>query len=93
MSEPLQLIGKIYVGKEELAKFRSRNISSTERYNDWGQWLANKKWHGGGSYQVILRQAIVGISFEEWFGQFFKSDQFGNWFAPVFDKYDEKERC
>lgn len=69
-------------------------IGAANRYTDWGSWLEQKSWYGGAPYQEIVAAAKCGLTFQEWFSQFFKDDdKFGNWYAPVLDAYDDQLEC
>ena len=93
MSEPLQLIGRVFVDQRQLTKFRARTIGPASRYTDWGEWLATKGWYGDFSYEEIVAKSEHGKAFDEWFSRFFDDDQHGNWYAPVLDEYDQQSGC
>lgn len=100
MSEPLQLIGRIFVSREQLAHFNAHVIDSSQRYGDWGDWLGGKKWYGDSSQEEVVAGADCGKQFEDWFGMFFKehelwpgAGEFMKIFGVAFNDYDDEAGC
>lgn len=88
MSEPHQLIGRIYGDKQELIKQRSRIIKPAQIYNDWHTMNSNPEYKA--AVEFSIERAYSGKIFNELWSIYFNNSSFN---GIEIDKYNETEKC
>ena len=88
MSEPHQLIGRIYGDKQDLIKQRSRIIKPAQIYNDWNSMNSNPEYDAAVEYSI--ERAYSGKTFNELWGIYFNKSSVN---GIEIDKYNETEKC
>jgi hypothetical protein len=88
MSEPYQLIGKIYGDKKNLIKQRQTIIEPASIYKDWG--LMSNIPENSNAIAALIDRAYSGKSFNELWQIYFNKSPFN---GVEIDRYNETENC
>lgn len=88
MSEPYQLVGKIYGDKQHLIKQRSSMIAPAHIYDDWHYMSNDQRNNDAISYSIT--KAYSGKTFNELRDLYFNHLPFS---GVEIDNYNETEKC